>query len=195
MSHPDRPQAPGYLANMMARLFHEVMHEGIAALGVARTYQIPRPYQRLTVLENVALAAMFGAGALDAKEAEREASHWLQFVGLGGRLDSLPATLNLHQRKFVELARALASRPKLVMLDEVLSGLTPAEITSAIALVREIRSRGATILFIEHNMRAVLELTDRLYVLNYGEVIAQGNPREVVRDPAVVAAYLGSAHA
>jgi branched-chain amino acid transport system permease protein len=165
----------------------------IARLGVARTYQIPRPYQRLTVLENVALAAMFGAAALDPTAAEREARHWLEFVGLDTRMHSLPSTLNLHQRKFLELSRALASRPKLVLLDEVLSGLTPSETNNAIRLVRAIRARGATILFIEHNMRAVLELTDRLYVLNYGEVIAAGLPREVVKDPAVVTAYLGTA--
>jgi len=167
----------------------------IARLGVARTYQIPRPFLRLSILENVALAATFGAAALDRKAAHREAGHWLRFVGLAERSSALPSELNLHQRKFLELARALACRPRLVLLDEVLSGLTPAEITSAVALVREIRRRGTTIVFIEHNMRAVLELVDSLVVLNYGEVIAQGLPREVVRQQDVVTAYLGAAHA
>jgi branched-chain amino acid transport system permease protein len=167
----------------------------IAQLGVARTYQIPRPLPRLTVLENVALAAMFGAAALDRATAQREARHWLGFVGLAGRALSAPSQLNLHQRKFLELARALAARPRLVLLDEVLSGLTPTETAGAIALIRRIREQGATIVFIEHNMRAVLELTDRLIVLNYGQVIAQGVPRDVVRQPDVVTAYLGSAHA
>ena len=167
----------------------------IARLGLARTYQIPRPFPRLTVLENVALAAMFGATVSDRATARREAWYWLDFVGLAARALALPAQLNLHQRKFLELARALVSRPRLVLLDEVLSGLTPAEIAGANALIREIRNRGTTIVFIEHNMRAVLELTDRLIVLNYGEVIAQGNPRDVVRQPDVVAAYLGTAHA
>jgi branched-chain amino acid transport system permease protein len=167
----------------------------IARLGIARTYQIPRPYSRLSVQENVALAAMFGGSALDTGAAQREASRALGFVGLAGRASALPPQLNLHQRKFLELARALASRPKLVLLDEVLSGLTPTEIANAVALIREIRRQGATVIFIEHNMRAVLELSDRLIVLNYGQVIAEGAPRDVVRQPDVVTAYLGAAHA
>ena len=167
----------------------------IARLGVARTYQIPRPFPTLSIIENVALAATFGAAALERKAAYREAGHWLEFVGLADRSAALPSALNLHQRKFLELARALAGRPRLVLLDEVLSGLTPAEITSALALVREIRRRGTTIVFIEHNMRAVLDLVDRLVILNYGKVIAEGNPQEVMRQHDVVTAYLGAAHA
>ena len=167
----------------------------IAWLGVARTYQIPRPFTSLTVLDNVALAGMFGAGALSRASAEREARRWLTFVGLEGRAQALPAELNLHQRKFLELARALASAPRLVLLDEVLSGLTPAEMADAVALVRAIRERGATIIFIEHVMRAVLDLTDRLVVLNHGEVIAEGRPHDVVRRADVVSAYLGKPHA
>ncbi|HXG04467.1 MAG TPA: ABC transporter ATP-binding protein, partial [Candidatus Binatia bacterium] len=166
----------------------------IARLGVARTYQIPRPFARLTVLDNVVLAAMFGAG-LDRAAAEREARRWLEFVGLAARADALPGALNLHQRKFLELARAMAARPRLVLLDEVLSGLTPAETAEALGLVRAIRDGGATVLFIEHNMRAVLDVTDRVVVLNYGQVIAAGRPRDVVRQPGVVAAYLGRAPA
>ena len=167
----------------------------IARLGVARTYQIPRPFQRLSVIENVTLAAMYGAEALDPAAARREALHWLEFIGLDRRAADLPSKLNLHQRKFLELARALAAAPRLVLLDEVLSGLTQGEVAGAVALIREIRSRGATILFIEHNMRAVLELVDRLVVLNHGDVIAEGAPRDVVRDSAVVAAYLGTTNA
>jgi branched-chain amino acid transport system permease protein len=167
----------------------------IARLGIARTYQIPRPLAHFSVLDNVALAAMFGAALLERRAAYREALHWLRFVGLAERAAALPSELNLHQRKFLELARALACRPRLLLLDEVLSGLTPAEMASAVALVREIRSRGTTIVFIEHNMRTVLELVDRLVVLNYGQVIAHGMPREVVRRDDVVTAYLGAAHA
>ena len=167
----------------------------IARLGVARTYQIPRPFRRLTVLDNVALAAMFGPAVLDRGGAEREAHRWLEFVGLAARAHALPSELNLHQRKFLELARALAAAPRLVLLDEVLSGLTPAEMADAVALVRRIRDRGATIVFIEHVMRAVLDLTDRVVVLNYGQVIAEGRPRDVMRQPDVVVAYLGKIHA
>lgn len=167
----------------------------IARLGVARTYQIPRPFGRLTVIENVAVSAMFGAAALDRAAATREAMGWLSFVGMAERAHALPAELNLHQRKFLELARALASGARLVLLDEVLAGLTPAETGNALALVRRIRDRGATIIFIEHNMRAVLALVDRIVVLSHGQVIAEGLPRDVVREPAVIAAYLGTTHA
>ena len=138
---------------------------------------------------------MFGPAVLDRGGAERETHRWLEFVGLAARAHALPSELNLHQRKFLELARALAAAPRLVLLDEVLSGLTPAEMADAVALVRRIRDRGATIVFIEHVMRAVLDLTDRVVVLNYGQVIAEGRPRDVMRQPDVVVAYLGRIHA
>ena len=165
-----------------------------AHAGIARTYQIPRPFVNLTVLENTTLAGMFGGTQLSRADASAQAMYWLEFVGLADRARALPTELNLHQRKFLELSRALASAPRLVLLDEVLAGLTPSEINNAVALVREIRQRGSTIIFIEHNMRAVLELCDRLIVLNHGQVIASGMPREVMNDPAVVSAYLGTPH-
>jgi len=165
-----------------------------AHAGIARTYQIPRPFVNLTVLENTTLAGMFGGTQLSRADAAAQAMYWLEFVGLADRARALPTELNLHQRKFLELSRALASAPRLVLLDEVLAGLTPSEINNAVALVREIRQRGSTIIFIEHNMRAVLELCDRLIVLNHGQVIASGMPREVMNDPAVVSAYLGTPH-
>ena len=167
----------------------------IARHGIARTFQIPRPFARLSVLENVVVAAMFGAGNLPEKQARERAMHYLGFVGLDNRAGALPSELNLHQRKFLELARALASGAKLVMLDEVLAGLTPAEITSAIAMVRRIHSADTTIVFVEHNMRAVMELTHRLVVINQGQIIAEGDPREVMQNPAVISAYLGTADA
>ena len=162
--------------------------------GIARTYQIPRPFASLSVLENTTLAGMFGGTQLSRADAAAQAMYWLEFVGLADRARALPTELNLHQRKFLELSRALASSPRLVLLDEVLAGLTPSEINNAVTLVREIRQRGSTIIFIEHNMRAVLELCDRLIVLNHGQVIASGMPREVMNDPAVVSAYLGTPH-
>ena len=167
----------------------------IAHGGIARTYQIPRPFAHLTVLENVALPAMFGAASLDRRTAEDEAWQWLAFTGLTARAQALPAELNLHQRKFLEFARALASRPQVLMLDEVLSGLTPSEIDEAVALIRRIRDQGATIVFVEHVMRAVMALCDRVVIFNRGEVLAEGAPNEVMQRPAVVAAYLGQAMA
>ena len=167
----------------------------IARTGLARTYQIPRPFAHLSVLENVALPAMFGRDALPRAEAQREARRWLAFTGLAAKATALPGELNLHQRKFLELARALASRPSLLLLDEVFSGLTHAEIDDAIRLIRAIRAQGATIVFVEHVIRAVMELTDRIVVLSYGRVIAEGDPRAVMREPEVVAAYLGKPHA
>lgn len=167
----------------------------IARLGIARTYQIPRPFAHLSVLQNVALLARFGHAALDRAAADREAWYWLEFTGLAAKADATPDALNLHQRKFLELARALASRSDLLLLDEVLSGLTPSEIDDAIRTIRTIRDLGATIVFVEHVMRAVMELTDRIVVLNHGRVIAEGLPDEVMRRSEVVTAYLGKPHA
>lgn len=167
----------------------------IARRGVARTYQIPRPFVNMTVLENVVLAATFGNPGRAGREVREEALHWIAFTGLAGKEDVLPAGLNLHERKFLELARALAAKPKLLLLDEVLSGLNPAEVDNAIRLVRAIRAQGATIVFVEHLMRAVVELSDRVAVLNEGKLFALGAPREVMGDPRVVSIYLGKAYA
>jgi branched-chain amino acid transport system permease protein len=170
-------------------------HE-IARAGVARTYQIPRPFAQLSVLDNVAIAAMYAGQGLPTMEAgRREARQWLEFTRLAGKAQSLPGELNLHQRKFLELARALASRPKLVLLDEVLSGLTPTEIQSAVDLIRRIREQGTTIVFVEHVMDAVMALTDRLVVFDQGAMLAEGAPREVMQSAAVMGAYLGVSHA
>jgi len=167
----------------------------IAQAGIARTYQIPRPFAHLTVLQNVSLVAMFGGAALNQAQATAEAWKWLAFTGLQDKADALPDDLNLHQRKFLELTRALAARPRLVLLDEVLSGLTPGEINEAIALIRKIRDRGATIVFVEHVMRAVMALADRVAVLNHGKLIAVGPAQDVMKNADVVSAYLGTPHA
>ena len=163
----------------------------IARAGISRTYQIPRPFGRQSVLDNVALAAMFGGGVATPAAARREAMAWLVFAGLHDKALARPDELNLHQRKFLELARALASRPRLVLLDEVLCGLTPNEIDNAVALVRRIRDQGATVVFVEHVMRAVMALTDRVVVFDRGEVLAEGVATEVMQRPSVMTAYLG----
>ena len=139
---------------------------------------------------------MFGGGVRDP-DAARAPGHELAGLrrprGQGARRG--PDDLNLHQRKFLELARALASRPRLVLLDEVLCGLTPSEIDDAVALIRRIRDQGSTIVFVEHVMRAVMALTDRVVVLNHGELLAEGPAAEVMQRPEVMTAYLGPAHA
>lgn len=167
----------------------------IAGRGVARTYQIPRPFMHLTVLDNVVMAATFGGPPAGRGEILAEARRWLDFTGLGHKEHLLPADLNLHERKFLELARAMAARPRLLLLDEVLSGLNPAEVDRAIELIRQIRAQGATIVFVEHLMRAVVELSDRVAVLNEGKLFALGAPRAVMSDPEVVSIYLGKAYA
>jgi branched-chain amino acid transport system permease protein len=163
----------------------------IARAGIARTYQIPRPFAHQSVLDNVALAAMFGGGIASRAAARSEAMTWLAFAGLQDKAHAHPDALNLHQRKFLELARALASRPRLVLLDEVLCGLTPTEIDDAVALVRRIRDQGATVVFVEHVMRAVMALTDRVVVFDHGVLLAEGPAAEVMRRPEVMTAYLG----
>ncbi|MGK6308298.1 branched-chain amino acid ABC transporter ATP-binding protein/permease [Variovorax sp. DT-64] len=165
----------------------------IAGSGIARTYQIPRPFGHLSVLQNVAIATMFGGAVRDPTDANRQAMRWLEFTGLEAKRDARPEDLNLHQRKFLELARALASRPRLVLLDEVLCGLTPSEIDDAVALIRRIREQGSTIVFVEHVMRAVMALTDRIVVFNHGELLAEGTARDVMQRPEVMSAYLGKA--
>ena len=167
----------------------------IARAGISRTYQIPRPFGHQTVLDNVALAAMFGGGLPNPAAARREAMRWLAFAGLEDKAHAMPDALNLHQRKFLELARALASRPRLVLLDEVLCGLTPSEIDDAVALVRRIRDQGSTVVFVEHVMRAVMALTDRVVVFDQGALLAEGPAAEVMQRPEVMRAYLGTAPA
>ena len=163
----------------------------IARAGISRTYQIPRPFGHQTVLDNVAMATLFGGGVASPAAARREAMAWLAFTGLQDKAMARPDELNLHQRKFLELARALASRPRLVLLDEVLCGLTPSEIDDAVALVRRIRDQGSTVVFVEHVMRAVMALTDRVVVFDRGEVLAEGLASEVMTRPEVMTAYLG----
>lgn len=167
----------------------------ITELGIARTYQIPRPFHTMTALENVAVGCMFGRSRHGVEQARREARHWLEFTGLRGYADVPLDKLNLHQRRFLELARALACGPTLLLLDEVLAGLNPTEIEESIAMIRKIHNRGVTIVIVEHIMRVVVSLSQRIVVLDQGRVIADGPPQSVMQDAAVVSAYLGKDYA
>jgi branched-chain amino acid transport system permease protein len=173
---------------------HRTPHR-IARAGIARTYQVPRPFAGLSVADNVTLPAMFGAAGLDRADATAAAQEWLAFTGLAARARLRPGALNLHETKFLELARALASAPRLLMLDEVLSGLAPPEIDGAVALIERIRAQGTTIVLVEHVMRVVTALSDRVIVLDQGRVLAQGPAAAVMARDDVARAYFGAAGA
>jgi ABC-type branched-subunit amino acid transport system ATPase component len=168
----------------------------LAHAGIARTYQIPRPFVSQSVIDNVALACMFGRERHSRSRARELAMTHLAFVGLAEKAH-LPVTkVNLHERKFLEMARALALEPQLLLLDEVLAGLNPAEIELGIELVKRIRdSKSMTLVFVEHNMRAVTSLSDRMVVFNQGRRIAEGTPDEVMQNEMVISAYLGEDYA
>ncbi len=163
----------------------------IARLGIARAYQIVRPLNELTVLENVMVGACFGRESRSLREAREIALAVLEQVGLIGKRDVEAARLNVAEKKRLELARALAARPYLLLLDEVLAGLNPTEVALMLEVIRSIRASGITILMIEHLMHAIMNISDRIVVLDYGEVIAEGTPQEIAHHPKVVEAYLG----
>jgi branched-chain amino acid transport system ATP-binding protein len=157
--------------------------------GVARTFQIVRPFPRLTVRENVTLAAFLRQPA--RRHAERVATELVEEVGLGAKLSSLASDLTLGEQKRLEIARALATRPRLLLLDEPMGGLMPREVEEASRLVQQIRGTGVTIILVEHVMRAVMRVSDRVVVIQHGQKIADGPPDAVVKDPTVIGAYLG----
>ena len=164
--------------------------------GVAMAMQRPLPFASMTVLENAAVGAMFAVehGVVAEREARRRAAESLAFVGLAERADQPVTSLNLHEQRFLELAKALSGRPKLLLLDEVMAGLNETELAASVEIVRDVRDRlGTAILWVEHVMSAVIQLAERAIVLNFGKVLAEGPPEVVMRDPKVVDAYLGRA--
>jgi len=162
----------------------------VVHLGLARTHQIVKPLNDLTVLDNVTVGACFGREYLDMGAARKVASEVLQRVGLE-RTDMMARSLTIAGKKRLEIARALAAKPKLLLLDEVLAGLNPTEVAAMIELVRKIRDSGISVLMIEHLMQAIMSLSDRIVVLNLGRKLAEGKPDEVVHNSDVVEAYLG----
>jgi len=163
----------------------------VAQRGLARTHQVVRPLNDLSVRENVMVGACYGREKHSLKEAKRVAEEALTQVGLIDRADQPAGSLNVAQKKRLEMARALAARPYLLLLDEVLAGLNPSEIAAMMATVRAIREDGISILMIEHVMQAIMSISDRILVLDYGTLIATGLPEEVANNPQVIEAYLG----
>ena len=164
--------------------------EQVCALGIARTFQIVKPFAGLTVLDNVVVGALMRCRRLDA--ARREADDLVEALGLGAKRDVPATALTLPDRKRLEVARALATRPRLLMLDEAMAGLRPAECDEMIEFLRAVNRRdGVTILLIEHVMRAVTALAENVIVLHQGQVVARGTPAAIARDPTVLECYLG----
>jgi len=161
-------------------------------LGISRTFQMVRPFPHLTVLDNVSIGRIYGRDAIkNRSQAEKEAEEILEQVGLADRRTETAHHLTLAARKRLELARALATKPKLLLLDELLAGLNPSEVAVAMELIQSIQREGITIIMVEHLVKAVFGIADRIVVLNAGDLIAEGAPEIIAQDQKVIDAYLG----
>ncbi len=166
----------------------------ICRRGMAKTSQIVQPFAQMTVFENVLVGGLYGKG-LSLPKASAEAKSILEFVGLIGSKDSVSGSITVLDRRRLELARALATGAEVILLDENMAGLNPSEVENALRLLREVQRRGHTLIIVEHIMRAVMGISDRIIVLNHGQKIAEGRPEEVANHPRVMEAYLGGKYA
>jgi len=167
----------------------------VCKLGIARTFQVPKPFKNLTLLENMMVGTCFGAGLGKSKESLNKIEEILRFAGLEDKISSKADTLNLVERKKLEVSKALSTSPKLVLFDEVMAGLNPSETVEMITFIGKLRDRGLTILLIEHLMKVIMTLSDRVVVLDYGRKICEGKPHKVANNAQVIEAYLGKSNA
>ncbi len=185
------PPTAGHVA-FKGKTISKMSPARVCRLGIARTYQLVRPFNSLSTAENVMIGLGFGrAEPMNKKDRVTEAFRILQMVGLEDKANHAAEGLTLVEKKHLEIARALATGPEILLLDEVVSGLNPTEITRTVETIRQIRERGIAIIMIEHILKVVMTLCERVVVLNYGVQIAQGTPEEVVRDAEVIEAYIG----
>ncbi len=184
------PPTKGEVLFKGQKISHLKPHQ-VCKLGIGRTFQVVRPLKRMTVLDNVIASAFLRAK--DKDEAETIAAETLRFTGIYEDRDVLSKGLPLGKRKKLEITRARATRPEMLLLDESFAGLNPFEQNELIDIIRRVKARGITIMIIEHHMKVIMSLSDRIVVLNYGEKIAEGTPKEIGNNPLVIEAYLGEA--